>query len=156
MLIGDIVRECAAQCTEDTPVEKVYELIQTSPWGFAVVLDSSTHRVPLGIVSEHSLCEQVFGKDRNPRGLMAGSVIDPRIKKIDESTPLGVCRGMLAGGRHWTAVLAVDGKGAFRGVVPLDVLKTIPISAFSKSGISPAVVAATPAASEIPSLGWIQ
>ena len=55
MLIREIMDVDVTECTEDTPIGDVYELIQQSHKNYVVVIDSSQHRVPIGIVNEHSI-----------------------------------------------------------------------------------------------------
>jgi len=117
MLISDIMSASKTECTEDTAVEKVYELIQKSDHGFVVIIDSESHRVPLGVVTEHSICEQLVAKNRNVRGLTAGAVLEPRVKKIPGSTPAAECLKSLTELPRTIAILAVDDKGALCGVV---------------------------------------
>src|SRR3982751_1359661 len=88
MIIRDIMTECPAECIEDAPLSEVYELIQKCDHGYVVVLDSSAHRVPIGVVSEHSICEQIIGRGRNPKVLRAGSVMDSRIRRIFDNSSI--------------------------------------------------------------------
>ena len=63
------------ECTEDTPIQKVYELIQASSDGVVVVIDSRTHRKPIGIINEHTICEQLIARGRRLQGATAGSLM---------------------------------------------------------------------------------
>ena len=85
MPVSKIMSKCVAECTEDTALEEVYERLRKCEHGLAVVIDSEAHRVPIGVVSERSICEQLIARGKNPRGLTAGSVMDSRIKTIRES-----------------------------------------------------------------------
>ena len=152
MLVSEIMSNCS-ECTEDTPVERVYELIQKSDQGFVVVIDSESHRVPLGVVSEHSICAQIVGKGRKLRGLTAGNVIDSRIKKVPESTQAAVCREHLNGSAK--AVLVVDQKGGLRGLLPPAALSSIP-SAEAQQATQDLNLKKSSAIIEIPAFGWVQ
>src|SRR5688500_17096333 len=85
MLVSEIMSTCLAECTEDTSLEEVFRLIRKCDHGLVVVVDSVAHRVPIGVVTERSICEQIIDRGRNPRSLAAGSVMDSRIKKVSKS-----------------------------------------------------------------------
>ena len=82
MFVSEIMSRCVAECTEDMRLEEVFDLIQKCDHGLVVVIDSQAHRVPIGIVNERSICEQIIARGRNPKNLLAGSVMDSRIKKV--------------------------------------------------------------------------
>lgn len=82
MLVREITKRCTAECTEDTPLELVYNNLKQQDDGFVVVVDTRAHRIPIGIINEHSICEQLVGRRRDSRGLLAGNVMDPRISTI--------------------------------------------------------------------------
>src|SRR3954453_7033167 len=116
MNIRDIMTACPAECTEDAPLSEVYELIQKCDHGFVVVLDSSTHRVPIGVVNEHSICEQIVGRGRNPNGLRAGNVMDWRIRGVRHTSSID----QFSGGRESqtdSPMLVTNEKGKFVGIV---------------------------------------
>src|SRR5215813_15290538 len=95
MLIKEIVDIGVAECTEDTSLRDVYDLIQTSSKGYVVVIDSVKHRVPIGIVDEHSICENLIKRSKAARGLDAGSVLNTNIKLISEDADVVECDGLL-------------------------------------------------------------
>ena len=82
MLVSEIMSKCVAECTEDTALGEVYELIQKCDHGIVVVVDSNVHRVPIGVVTERSICEHVIARNKNPRSLSAGSVMVSTIKSV--------------------------------------------------------------------------
>ena len=117
MLVSDFMSTCTAECTEDTPVEQVYDLMQKCDHGFVIVIDSESHRVPLGLVSEHSICEQIVGKGRKLRGLTAGSVLDGRIKKVPDTATAEECSTLFESTKL-AAVVVVNNKGGLCGIIP--------------------------------------
>lgn len=68
MLVSETMSSCA-ECAEDTPVDGVYELIQKCGHGFVVVSENESQRVPRGLVTENSICEQIIAEGRRLRGL---------------------------------------------------------------------------------------
>src|SRR5215204_3293276 len=85
MFVSELMSTGLAECTEDTRLEDAFELIRKYDHGMVVVVDSIAHRVPIGIVTERSICEQLITRGRNARSLTAGSVMDSRIKKVHSS-----------------------------------------------------------------------
>lgn len=69
-------------CTEEVPLAQVYQMLSSSDDRLVVVMDSHAHRFPIGIVTERSICRQILGKQRDPRGLTAANVLDCDVKKI--------------------------------------------------------------------------
>ena len=51
MFVKEIMSRCVMECTEDTGLEEVYDLIKKCDHGLVVVVDSHAHRVPIGVVS---------------------------------------------------------------------------------------------------------
>lgn len=156
MLISEIMRRNVAECTEDVPLTEVYELIQSSPNGYVVVLESRKHRVPIGIVNEHSICESVVRRLRNAKVLDAGSVLSTNILRVRDDLPVARCNELL---NHMVdAVVVVDQRRRLRGAVDPERLtalagreremaKKLPIF----SGVAAQRI---PAAIEIPAFGW--
>jgi predicted transcriptional regulator len=95
MLIKEIMNTAVCECPEDTPLNDVYELIQSCPNRYVVVTDSPQHRVPLGVVNEHSICELLVKNRRRDRDLYAGSLMNTRIQKISEDTDVSDCKWLL-------------------------------------------------------------
>ena len=85
MFVSEIMSRCVTECTEDMGLTEIYDLIRKCEHGLVVVIDSLAHRVPIGVVSERSICEQIIARGRNPRNLIAGSVLDSRIKTVSET-----------------------------------------------------------------------
>jgi len=158
MLIKELMHSSIAECTEDTALREVYELIQNSPNGFVVVLDSLQHRVPIGIVNEHSICENIIHRARNARSLDAGGVINTNVKRVGEDTPVTACDELLR--KKLDAILVVDDHKRFRGVVEREQLersvrevRAMPAKPSIFSGI---LTQQIPAAVEIPAFGWLK
>jgi CBS domain-containing protein len=158
MLIKDIMSTCIRECTEDTPLKDVYELIQDCEHGFVVVVDSGTHRVPIGIVNEHSICEQVIARGRNAKALFAGSVMSTHVKRVNENTPIMECREVL--GKRPDAILIVDDERQLCGIV--DPERLAPLVGETENPVISSPVfpslaqGRTPAKVEIPVFGWMK
>ncbi|HEY2866318.1 MAG TPA: CBS domain-containing protein [Pyrinomonadaceae bacterium] len=158
MLISEIMNSDVNVCTEDTPLKDVYELIQSSIEGFVVVLDSFQHRVPIGIVNEHSICESVVGRQRPTRSLDAGAVLDSNIKRLCHNVEVTECESVLDRGAD--AILVVNERRQFLGAVDPEELERAARAAARRYHI-PTIFAGVagqqiPAAVEIPAFGWLK
>ena len=116
MFLSDLIMTDVPECSEDTGLPRVYELIQQSPYGFVVVIDSEAHQVPIGIVSEHSICEHLLVRGRTLKGLAAGNVLDPRFKKTGIRSSIHEANNML-GNDNTRVILVMDQKRRFCGIV---------------------------------------
>ena len=158
MLISEITNADVIVCTEDTPVKDVYELLKSSRNGYVVVLDSMQHRVPIGIVNEHSICESVVGRERPARTLDAGALLSPHIKRLCRNVEITECEGVLDS--HADAIVVVDERRRFMGAVDRERLEES-IRATSRPYRTPSIFAGVtgqqiPAAVEIPAFGWLK
>jgi predicted transcriptional regulator len=159
MIIRDIMSNGVAECTEDASLSEVYDLIQQSESGYAVVLDSSTHRVPIGIVNEHSICQQVVARGRNPKGLHAGNVMNSRIRRVSENTDIAACEGLVETAAS-EPILVTNEKRQFTGIVDRSRLSSAVCSlkknlANPDAEFSNLMPVRTPARVEIPAFGWM-
>jgi predicted transcriptional regulator len=118
-----------------------------------VVIDSMSHRVPLGIVNEHSICEQVVAKGRKLRGLTAGGVLDSSIKKIPATANVEECSDIFQGSSR--AAVVVDQKGGLCGLLTAASLPAAPAST-SAATSQRAAVRKSIGMIEIPAFGWVQ
>ena len=160
MLINDIMTECTAECTEETSLPKVYDLIQRSEKGFVVVLDSSAHRVPIGVVNEHSICQQLVARGRNPKDLQAGNVMNSRIRRVSENMKVEACSGLVESAGD-EPILVTNDKGEFTGVLERGRLAAALCSGKKESAnadaeFSSLIPMKTPAKVEIPAFGWLR
>jgi predicted transcriptional regulator len=153
MFVSEIMSTCVTECTEDMGLEEVYDLLRKCEHRLVVVVDSHAHRVPIGIVSERSICEQIIGRGRNPRTLSVGAVIDSRIKMVRADDLVEAIDA-----RDDSVVIVTDSKRQVCGLVQGHVLN-----------LKRARVVSTPApiierkadrtsarVAEIPAFGWIQ
>jgi len=156
MLIKDIMNPCIRECTEDTPLKDVYNLINECEHGFVVVVDSSTHRVPIGIVNEHSICDHVVARGRNAKALAAGSVMSTHVKRVNENTRLMNCREVIE--KDPDAILVVNDQRELCGIVDPQRLKAlvgdVEFAVVSSSPFPARLMGRTPAKVEIPAFGW--
>ncbi|HKP71285.1 MAG TPA: CBS domain-containing protein [Pyrinomonadaceae bacterium] len=158
MTIGELMSNCVVECTEDTSIEEVYDLLQKCGHRMVVVIDSRAHRRPIGVVSERSICEQVIGRGRNPKGLAAGSAMDTRIFRVREDEL--VSNVAIANPHELAAVVVVDDRRQICGVVPKESLEAISRNIATTRSAGRIFVNTTPKVaspiSEIPAFGWIQ
>lgn len=158
MTIGDLMSSCLTECTEDTSIEEVYELLRQCEHRMVVVVDSRAHRRPIGVVSDQSICEQVIGRGRNPRNLAAGSAMDTRILRVRENEPVAAVS--IANPHEIAAVIVVNDRRQVLGVVPKESIAALGPSVAETNSSGHIFVRTTPrvspAISEIPAFGWIQ
>ena len=159
MLIRNIMTNNAAECTEDAPLSEVYDLIQNCVQGYAVVLDSASHRVPIGVVTEHSICQQIVARGRNPKGLNAGNVMNARIRRVSENTDVAACEGLVETAAS-EPILVTDEKRQFTGIVERSRLAAA-IGDSKRNHANPnaefssLMQVKTPGRVEIPAFGWM-
>lgn len=157
MFVSEIMSTRVSECTEDMRLEEVFDLIRKCDHGLVVVIDSHAHRVPIGIVSERSICEQIIARGRNPRNLSAGSVMDSRIKKVLESDMVERITG--TDPAEFAAIVVVDEKRQARGLVSKEKINGFASRAVRTNASRPVVVTVPQARSrrisEIPAFGWV-
>lgn len=155
MFVSEIMSSCMAECTEDTKLEDAFELIQRCDHGIVVVVDSLVHRVPIGVVTERSICEQIIARGRNPRILTAGSVMDSRIKKVLDSDLIESVQGAID---DLAAIVVVDSDRRACGLVPKERVKSVvrPVDK-THAPVVPIAYAESrqQRISEIPAFGWM-
>jgi predicted transcriptional regulator len=158
MLIKEIMNTDVCECTEDTPLAEVYELVQSTQIGYAVIVDSPHHRVPIGIVNEHSICESIVKKPLKSKKTDAGSVMSPRIQRIHENTEIEDCKDLLTNAAD--AIVVVNDRRQFCGVVDtLELESAVRREARTRAArmtFSEIIGNAIPAAVEIPAFGWLK
>jgi predicted transcriptional regulator len=157
MLIKEITDKDVTECTEDTPLADVYELVQKASNKFVVVIDSGLHRVPLGIVNEHSICEGLIKHTGNLKGLDAGNVMNSRIKRVCDDDDAAACRYLLTAGVD--AVLVVNRQRGFLGTVEVDDIRESlrQDSKTHRDSVFGAMLGhSIPASVEIPAYGWLK
>jgi signal-transduction protein with cAMP-binding, CBS, and nucleotidyltransferase domain len=126
-------------------LEEVFELIKKCEHGLVVVLDSYAHRVPIGIVNERSICEQIITHGRNPRNLFAGVVIDSHIKTVREDDLVESIS--LDETKSVAAIVVTDANRRVCGILAMNDLRAV------------RAVTRIPGATEvskIPASGWVQ
>lgn len=156
MFVSELMSRCVAECTEDLGLAEVYELIRKCEHGLVVVIDSNAHRVPIGVVSDRSILEQIVARGRNPRSLIAGSVIDSRIKVVSETDLVESIPRHEIGGL--AAIVVVNEKRQVCGLVPKAALANVGRTGdavLTAHGAGDRSIS-TPANSEIPAFGWVQ
>lgn len=158
MFVSEIMSTCVGECTEDMKLEEVFDLIQKCDHGLVVVIDSHAHRVPIGIVNERSICEQIITRGRNPRNLLAGSVMDSRIKKVLKTDlAQSINETDLT---EFAAIVVVDDKRQICGLVAKEKINTIALISnrtyASTPGVASVPQGSSQRISEIPAFGWVQ
>lgn len=110
------------------PLKRVYEMMQQSSGGFAVVVENLAHQKPLGIITEHDICLQVIGKNRDPKGMAAANVMNTKFIKANHDSSVAEC-ARLAEEHGAEKILVVDENGILCGTVDkIDLVPAIPVT----------------------------
>ncbi|HMJ08116.1 MAG TPA: CBS domain-containing protein [Pyrinomonadaceae bacterium] len=83
MTANDLMTTNFVVCTEDLPLIRVFEQMDIAGVEHAVVVESLAHSMPIGLITEHDICEQVIGRARNPRGMTAANVMNTNVKRVN-------------------------------------------------------------------------
>ncbi len=116
MLLKDIMSEKGAVCTESMPLQQVYEMMRQSDGGFATVVENHAHQKPIGIITEHDICLQIVGKNRNPKGMAAANVMDTKIIRVTGEMSVAECAELVEENGA-ARLLVVDENGILCGTV---------------------------------------
>lgn len=119
MLLKDVMGEKGAVCTESMPLQQVYEMMRQSDGGFATVVENHAHQKPIGIITEHDICLQIVGKNRNPKGMAAANVMNTEVIKARRDLSVSEC-AKLAQKSATAKILVVDENGILCGTVDKD------------------------------------
>ena len=116
MLLKDVMKDVGTVCTESMPLQQVYEMMQQSGSGFATVVENRAHQKPLGIITEHDICLQVVGRNRDPKGMAAANVMNTKFTKVNCDSTVTEC-ARLAEECGAEKILIVDENGILCGTV---------------------------------------
>jgi predicted transcriptional regulator len=155
MFVSEIMSQCVMECTEDVGLEEVYDLIGRCEHGLVVVIDSHAHRVPIAIVSARSICEQIIGRERSPRNLVAGSVMDSRIKTVKKTCLVESIADIF--NDDISALVVTDSDRRVCGLIPRSAMVSLREALnVSSPQIERSGASGQASAAEIPAFGWIQ
>ena len=136
MSITDLIKTNYVVCTEETPLQKVFERMDAAGAEHAVVVEGLAHSIPIGVITEHDICAQILGRGRNPRGMTAANVMNTNIAKIKARA--GSVDLASVGGTP-RIICVVDDNGALCGTVSPRQIDAEPIRSAETSS-SPAAV----------------
>ena len=151
MLVRELMSTCIAECTEDTPLERVYEAMQNCGHHVVVVLESKYHRIPIGLVTEHTILEQLVGRRRNPHGLQAANVMTSKIAKVTGGTSVALCPAASELDQG-TPIVVVDENRNVCGLLSKEVLRLAQVDHIGKRPSTQV----NPAVDHSALLGWTQ
>ncbi len=114
MLVLEIMEDLSTVCTEDTPLEKVYALMRDSGQDTLAVVENRAHRIPIGLITEHIICEHLLGRGRNPRGLTAANVMSTDFHKLERAAEANIAGEQFASD---LPILVVDENGELCGIL---------------------------------------
>ena len=148
MLVKEIMSTCIAECTEDISLERVYHLMQNCGHKVVVVVESKYHRVPIGVVTERTILEQIVGRGRNPKGLRAANVMTSKVLKVINSDSIRLCPA-ITDSDGAIPLIVVDEKRELCGLLPKEVLRLARAEHVIHHGTTPANTV-----DNSPLLGW--
>jgi predicted transcriptional regulator len=151
MFVRELMSTCVAECTEDTPLEQVYEAMQNCGHHVVVVLESKYHRIPIGLVTEHTILEQLVARGRNPHGLRAANVMTSKIAKVTGGTSVASCPAA-SELDHGTPIVVVDENRNVCGLLSKEVLRLAQVDQIRQRRSTQV----NPAVDHSPLLGWTQ
>lgn len=122
MLVREIMSTCIAECTEATPLARVYEVMKNCGHGVVVVVESKYHKIPIGVVTEHTICEHVVGRQRDPHGLLAANVMSSKIVKVLDSSSVSLCPA-ITDYDYAVPLIVVDSDRNLCGLLSKDVIR---------------------------------
>jgi CBS domain-containing protein len=116
MLVKEIMNRNFVVCTEDTSLEKVFELMTENVCDYVSVVESRAHPMPIGTITEHDICLQIVGRGRNPRGMTAANILNTQVVKAIGDLNLNECLNLMQI-KSAERVFVVDEDGMLCGTV---------------------------------------
>ncbi len=116
MLVKEIMNKNSVVCTEDTSLEKVFELMTENGCDYVSVVESRAHPMPIGTITEHDICFQIVGRGKNPRGMTAANVLNTQVVKAIGDLSLNECLNLMQI-KSAERVFIVDEDGMLCGIV---------------------------------------
>lgn len=116
MLVKDIMKENPVLCQLDTSVQKVVNLMLENECDFVTVVESYTHKNPIGIITEHDICLRTIAQGINPLKTSAGKVMNSRFEKISITADAAECRHLFSNNKN-AFLIAVNENNACCGFV---------------------------------------
>lgn len=116
MLVKDFMKQNPTFCLMETPLQKVVQLMSENECDFVTVVESYTHKNPIGIVTEHDICLSTIGKGINPLPLSAGKVMNTNFEKVSVKSDAAKCSTLFSESGY-SFLVVVDDKNACCGIV---------------------------------------
>jgi CBS domain-containing protein len=116
MRVREIMTGGPAICTPGTSVREVACLMVERDCGAIPVVESLTHAVPVGILTDRDIVCRAVAAGRNPLDLTAGDVMSAPVATVTPEASVGECVRLM-GGRRVRRVPVVDGRGELCGIV---------------------------------------
>ena len=116
MRVGEVLENDCAICTEEMPLDKVFELMLENNCDAIAVVESFAHKVPLGLITEREICLQLVKKHKDPRWLTAANVMNANVSKFKKTTNLDSCLNSMQK-QNVEFSFVIDDKGMFCGTV---------------------------------------
>lgn len=121
MLVKNIMKKNPVLCRLDASVQEVVKLMMENESDFVTVVESYTHKNPIGIITEHEICKRTIAKGINPLKLSAGKVMSSKFEKVSAVADIAECRQLLSDNKN-DFLIVVNENNACCGFITNDVL----------------------------------
>ena len=126
MLVGEIMTGGPALCTPGTNVREVARLMVEHDCGAIPVVESLSHAVPVGIVTDRDIVCRAVAAGRNPLDLTAGDLMSAPVATVTPEASVEGCARLMVE-RGVRRVPVVDARGECCGIVAqADIARTAP------------------------------
>lgn len=96
MLIKDIMKNEPVLCRLDTPIQDVVQMMMENETDFVTVVESYTHKNPIGIITDHDICLRTIAKGFNPLKMSAGKVMNSKFEKVSDTADASECSSLFS------------------------------------------------------------
>ena len=116
MRIEEAVKNDSVICTEEMPLNKVFNLMLERNCDCVAVVESFAHKVPLGLITERDICLQLIKKNRDPRWLTAANVMNSNVSRFKKTSNLEKCLSSMQK-QKTDHSFVIDNNGMFCGMI---------------------------------------
>ena len=118
MLVKEILTADPACCTPDDTLQRVAELMVENDCGEIPVVENTTSRQPVGVVTDRDIVCRTVAKGLNPLSMTAGESMTTPCVTVTPETSVDECCRVLEE-KQIRRVPVVDASGACCGIVAL-------------------------------------
>lgn len=116
MLIEEVMTREPVCCTSETGLQEVAQLMVKHDCGEIPIVQSTTDRRVLGVVTDRDIVSRVVAQGKNPLGLQAGTCMSQPAVTVRTGQSVEDCIRVMEAHRI-RRVPVVDDRGQMRGIV---------------------------------------